>query len=440
LRDLILLAALLGVVPMMLRAPIVGILAWLWISLMCPHREVFGFLQGFGLNLYIAVLTGLAWMISKERKTAPPNLVTLGLMLFGVWSTLSTYFALDREVALPLWDRNIKSLILALAVATITTTRSRLQAVIWMVVVSIGYYAVKGGGFVLLSGGHSRVFGPEASMIEDNNALGLAMIVLLPLMNYLRVTSARAFVRWGLLAAMGLTLIAVLGTYSRGALVALAAAIAANAVRSRYGVALVAAAAVVAGSLPHLLPPTWFERMSTIQVYNEDSSFAGRVAAWKTSVNIATAHPLLGGGYSAVTVDRIVQQFHSPGSSEAGRAAHSIYFQVLGDTGFAGLAIYLLVLAAAWLNTAMVLAATRGRSDLAWAAQLARMMQVSLVALMVGGAALSMAYYDGFLVLFALTTVLLQVVRRPVETTATETAQGPRWRALPAARPVGRTA
>jgi hypothetical protein len=70
------------------------------------------------------------------------------------------------------------------------------------------------------------------------------------------------------------------------------------------------------------------------------------------------------------------------------------------------------MIVAAGLNTVLVLAATRGRPELDWANLLARMLQVSIVAMLVGGAALSMAYYDGFLVLLALTASLHQVVRR----------------------------
>jgi len=170
--------------------------------------------------------------------------------------------------------------------------------------------------------------------------------------------------------------------------------------------------ALMAATLPIVLPSSWFERMSTIQSYSQDASFEGRVAAWTTSLNIATARPLTGGGFSAIELDPVARQFQSPGSLTVGRAAHSIYFQVLGDTGFVGLALYLLMIAAAGLNTVLVLAATRGRPDLGWANLLARMLQVSIVAMLVGGAALSMAYYDGFLVLLALSASLHQVVCR----------------------------
>ncbi len=411
-RDLILLAVLLGIVPLILRAPIVGLVAWLWISMMNPQREVYGFLGGFALNFPIAALTGLAWMISKERKSIPLNPFTVFLVLFALWAGLATYLALDRTFSLALLDRTLKTIVLVLAVVALANTKARIQAVIWICVVSLGYYAVKGGGFVLLTGGGQRVYGPENTMIADNNSLALALVLALPLMNYLQATSRVPLVRLACLGVLGFSLLTVVGTYSRGALLALVAAGTAYALRTRAAMKFVVVGALMAATLPVVLPSSWFERMSTIQSYGADASFEGRIAAWTTSFNIAAARPLTGGGFSAVERDAVAQQFQSPGSLRVGRAAHSIYFQVLGDTGFVGLALYLLMIAAAGLNTILVLAATRGRPELDWANLLARMLQVSIVAMLVGGAALSMAYYDGFLVLLALTASLHQVVRR----------------------------
>lgn len=433
-RDTLLLMTLLAVVPLMLRAPLIGLLAWIWITLMNPQREVYGFLAGFQLNLWVAALTAVAWLGSRERKVAPLNPVALLLGLFAVWAGVSVYFAIDRASALAIGDRTVKSLILALAVLTLANTRSRIQAVLWMVVASLGYYAVKGGGFVLMTGGRQHVYGPDNSMISDNNALGLAMIVLLPMLNYLRLTSQRLSVRLACTAVSLSALVAIIGTYSRGALVTLMVTATAYALRSRVGMLLLVVGGMLLITLPSLLPASWLERMSTIHAYKEDASFAGRVAAWKTSVNIARARPLTGGGFAAVELASVAQRYRSPGSLEGGRAAHSIYFEVLGDTGVVGLALYLLLLGAAWLNTWIVIGTAFQRHDLRWAAQLARMLQLSLVAIMVGGAALSMAYYDGFLVLLALTAALVKVVRSPAPVLQAGPA-APRWKQL-----AGRTA
>lgn len=397
---------------MIWRAPAVGVLTWIWISLMQPQQEVYGFMNQGGVNFIVAAFTILSYAVSNERKTPPINAVTAPLLFFTAWACLTTFTALDPGISTPLLDRTVKTVVLCLAVAALATTRVRIQALVWVLVLSIGYYAVKGAGFFIIHGGAHKVFGPDNTMIGDNNALGLALVMLLPLINYLRTTSERKLVRTGCVALMALTLIAIIGTYSRGALLSLGLMVFVFALRSRAGIVLLALGLGGVAFLPRFLPPQWLERMASIGDYSKDASFEGRVAAWRTSFNIATERPI-GGGFSSVEVDWVTQAFHSPGSSTAGRAAHSIYFQVLGDHGFLGLAIYLLILAGAVVNTVSVLGHTRNRPDLAWARRLALMMQVSIAGFLVGGAALSMAYYDGFLILLTLTGALLAVVRQP---------------------------
>jgi probable O-glycosylation ligase (exosortase A-associated) len=166
--------------------------------------------------------------------------------------------------------------------------------------------------------------------------------------------------------------------------------------------------------------------MSTIESYDQDDSFMGRVVAWKMNYAIASERPLVGGGFYACNVDWVAQKF-SHGELGRGMAAHSIYFEVLGDHGFVGLGLYFAIVGAAWLNTWIVLSFVGRRADLAWAGELARMLQLSQVAFLVGGSALSMAYYDGELVLLALTAALLQVVRSPA---GTELKAASKWRVV----------
>jgi probable O-glycosylation ligase (exosortase A-associated) len=174
-------------------------------------------------------------------------------------------------------------------------------------------------------------------------------------------------------------------------------------------------------------------RMSTIETAGRDDSFMGRVVAWRMNAAIADERPLIGGGFYAGNVDWVAKKY-SRGELPSGKAAHSIFFEVLGDHGYVGLGLYLAIIAAAWLNTWIVLSLARQRADLAWAGELARMLQISQVAFLVGGSALSMAYYEGELMLLALTATLLQVARRPAE--ASRAAVAPGWKAMAAPAPV----
>ena len=430
-RDLILLLALLGIGAMTIRVPLIGLLAWIWVSVMNPQREVYGFLSGAQINVFIALLTAASWIASKERKTLPSNATTGLLLTFMAWTWITTLFALNVHLSEPLWERTAKSIVLALAVATLVNSASRAQAIVWAIVISLGYFAVEGAGIVIASGGQSKVFGPEDSMIADNNQLGLALVVMLPLMNYLRVTSKMPIVRLTLLASIGLAVIAIFGTYSRGALLALGVTVLANAVRSKSGLVLLFIGAVILVSAPSFLPQAWVARMQSIQSYSKDDSFAGRVAAWKTSINVVKARPLVGGGFASIEDNKTANDYSAPGSLTEGKAAHSIYFEVLGDHGIPGLVLYLLIVGSALLNTRAVIKASSKEPTLEWANRLAKALQVSLLALLVGGAALSMAYYDVFLVLMGLTAALALTVKVNKPSFALS-GFAPKWKRTPA--------
>jgi O-antigen ligase len=102
-------------------------------------------------------------------------------------------------------------------------------------------------------------------------------------------------------------------------------------------------------------------------------------------------------------------------------AAHSIYFQVLGEHGFVGLGLFLLLWILVWRDTAWIIRRSRERETLGWASDLARMIQVSLVGFFVAGAFLSLAYYDvpyNLLVAVVLTRVLVETELWPLDSPA----------------------
>src|SRR5260221_7951331 len=160
-----------------------------------------------------------------------------------------------------------------------------------------------------------------------------------------------------------------------------------------------------------IMPADWNRRMDTTQSPEDDTSFQGRVQVWRFSYNIALARPFVGGGLGA-SENGTVFNTYSVDYLPFGRAAHSIYFQVLGDHGFAGLLIFLSILGAVWRQCTVVKKRAAGRSELAWAVDLATMIQVSWAGYMVAGAALSMAYYDLAYIELGAIVALRQIVRQ----------------------------
>lgn len=423
----------LGSVPVTLVCPYVGVLMWFWISLMSPHMLAWGYAQQFRVALVVGVTTLIGWFFSRDPKL-PPNLtVTYALAAFTLWVSLAAAFAIHPEYAIPKWEQIIKILVMTFVTMCIVQSRERIHWLVWVIVVSIGFYGFKGGIFAILTGGTYRVYGPPGTFIEENNALALALIVLLPLMQYLRTNATNLWVRHGLLAGMGLTTISILASYSRGALVGISVMIGFFLLKSKHRLGTIILVAGALGIGLTMLPETWYARMHTIEHYNKDESAEGRLDAWTFAYRLALDHPLVGGG-QLVGDDSQLFLHYVPHALRA-RAAHSIYFEVLGETGFVGLGLFLFLLIASYRAGSNVIRLTRDRPDLAWARSLAAMIQVSLVGYAVTGAFLSLGFFDLYYALVAVMAVTQVVVRREVARSPHEPVQSEKLGAALALHP-----
>jgi putative inorganic carbon (HCO3(-)) transporter len=405
-RDLALSLFFLVLAPVALRFPFVGVYLWAWLAVMNPHRLTYGFAQELPFNMAIAVLTVVGCFFSAARVSLKVTGLTILVAIFSAWISLTTAFAPSPDVSEPLWDRNIKTMVLLFMIMALITNRAKLQGLVWILVISLGYFGVKGGAFMVLTGGNFIVFGPSHSMIEDNNALALALVMTLPLMNYLRLHTPHKFVRLGLVGAMLMTLAAAIGSYSRGGLIALGVMLVFLWLRGRAKLATAVLAVMAVVTAWVFMPDKYADRIGTINELQNDDSFRGRMDAWEVALGVASDR-VMGAGFDGPRQGAIWTQYLPEAEP---RASHSIYFMVLGEHGFIGLAIYLSICLAAWLNLARIIKLTRNRPDLLWAGDLGRAIQAAMVGFMVGGAALPMAYYDGFLVSIAMTACLRRMV------------------------------
>lgn len=408
--SLIIAAAIFLTIPVILVWPHVGILAWFWIGFMNPHRFAWGTIAEMSFAMIVGSVTLVAWFLSREQKWFPFTSVTILLALFSVWITWTTFFALVPDAAWMNWDRAIKILAMTFVTMAIMTSRERIHALIWVMVVSLGYFAVKGGIFTLLSGGENHVFGPSKSFIADNNQLAMALLMTLPLMRYLQLHSSVRLVRYGLLAAMVLTVFSVIGSQSRGAFLALLAVGIAFMLKSRYRLQIGALALCIAVIGVWFVPEQWVERMETIPNYQEDASAMGRIHTWKFGYDIAKQHPLTGGGFNVSTNERLYLSM-VPGESRT-HSFHSVYFEVLGEHGFVGLTIFLLLGYFTWRTFGTVRKEAAEREDLQWASDLASMGQVSLIAYFTAGTFLNLAFFDLYYAIIALAVLAQAVVRK----------------------------
>ncbi|HEU0196474.1 MAG TPA: putative O-glycosylation ligase, exosortase A system-associated [Nevskiaceae bacterium] len=391
-RSIMLALFIFGTVPFILMRPYLGLLVWSWIGYMNPHRLTFGFAYDFPWVYLIAVVTIISLALSKEDKRIPKSSVSLLLFLFLLWTGLCTIFAVEPTAALAKWQEFAKILAMVFVTLMVVKDRKRIDWLVWVIVVSLGFYGLKGGIFTVLKGGHDHVFGPPGSFITDNNAFALALCMTLPLMRYLQLHAERRVVRMALGALMVFTGVAVLGTYSRGGLVALAVVGAALLLKSRKRLLLVLALLVVGGTAYHFMPPQWTQRMATLHHADQTDSAETRFQSWEFSANVALHRPLFGGGFDVYESHSMWRQYGPEGAIP--RAVHSIYFRVMGEQGLVGLFLFLALLAASWRCCSRTRKKTRDLPEQKWAYDLASMLQVTLVAYATAGAFLPMTYFD----------------------------------------------
>ena len=388
-RDAVILALLVVFSLWSLKSPWIGVMAWTLVSLMSPHAQ-FGYAAAvWPVATGIAVCTLIGLLLTKERANplafAPPKF----LLAFVVWICITLPFSLIFEPSLVLWERSMKIFLMVFVTLALINTRHKLEVFIWVNVAAIGYYGIKGGVFTILTGGSHRVWGP-GGFIEGNNEVALAVLCIVPLIRYLQTQLTQ---RWAVHLATVCMLLSVamaLGTQSRGALVGLACMGAffwLKGDRKVFGGVVIALIVLV--GLP-LMPDAWWERMSTIKSYEADDSALGRINAWGMAFNLAKDR-LFGGGFMIWTGS--VFQIYGPETHRV-HAAHSIYFQVLGEHGFIGLFLFLCIGVATWWSARDLIRISRQHPRFKWAADLGAMVQVSMIAYGSAGAFLSLAYYD----------------------------------------------
>jgi len=419
-RDLVLSSLLAGLLLLSLTRPYIGMLTWSWFSFMNPHQLSWGFSATIPWAAMAFVATLVGCVVAREPQRPPLNAVTLLLSLFLVCITVTSYAALGPPLLVwGIWERTAKIILGVLLTAALLTDRWRIHGMVWIMVLSIGFFGVRGGIFTLVTGGGYIVMGPPNTTIDDRNHLAVALLVTLPLMNYLRLQSPHKLVRTGLVAAMVLTLFAAVGSQSRGAIIALAGAAAIMWYRSNSKVAFGVVIALAAGLVLTFMPESWYDRIRSTGDYQADASSMGRVNIWLAAINIALARPLTGGGFRATYMQDIVDQYF-PGIVTA-RATHSIWLEVLGEHGFPTFFVWLGVLLAGAYYTMRIPALTRDRPELRWAYDLARMAQVSLVAYVLGGTFLSLGYWDFSWTLLVVMAATHALVTRTVGQSVPET-------------------
>ncbi len=427
-RDILLLAFTALCLTAALRHPFAGLLTWAWFTLMTPHQAAFG-VYGIPLNVIIAGVSVSAYIVSGEIAKFRFDLITCLIIAFAGWLTLAQIFSLDPANSAPYYDRFIKTLLFIVLCAQMAGGKLRFNALVWTLVASIGFFAAKGAAFTMVTLGQNRVQGLPNTVLEDNNHFGIATATILPLILYLSAEASHVWVKRGLLALFALAIIAIIGTQSRGAFIALVAFCGFFWIRARHKFAILAGLVLLMAPTIAFMPSKWTDRMMTIGEATQDASFMGRVDAWVINWKLAVEHPVTGAGLRNSYEEDVAKSVDIE-RAESAKAAHSIYFEVLGGTGFIGLSIYLTLLATAFFSAWRIYISRSDPTLAPWKWRFAYYAQMSLVVFGIGGASTSMEMWDGYLIVIALIAALTKMTvaeRLPVGF-ALSAARARNWR------------
>ena len=389
-RDLIVVGIVMAGSLVALRRPWIGVMLWVWVSIMSPHRFTWGFAYNAPVAGIAAACTLVGLLLTRERGSPFKGPAPVWLALFFVWMTFSWLHGRDPADDYAQWDKVMKVYLMTFVGLALLHSKKHIFALAWVTAGSLTLLGKKGGVFTLLSGGNYRVWGPPGSFIEDNNEFALAMVMTIPLLRFLQLQLQSKLGRIGMTLAMMLCAVAAIGTYSRGALLAISAMVLMLWWRGKSRFLGGAVMLITGVGLLAFMPDIWTDRMSTISNYEEDRSSLGRISAWWNAWGIAKTY-VFGVGFNAARPELFAQFSPYP---DYVHAAHSIYFQVLGNHGFVGLFLFVMIFVSTYRAAGHLRSLAKVHPDANWCDSLGGMCQVSLVGYAVGGAFLSLSYFD----------------------------------------------
>jgi probable O-glycosylation ligase (exosortase A-associated) len=410
-RDIALIIFFFSILPFVFKRPYIGVYIWVWLGLMNPHRLTWGFAYYFPFAEITAITVLISMLASKEPKQVPWTRETILLLFFILWMLITTFFAFYPDLAWVQWDKVWKIMLMTYVTMMLINSRQKLDWLVWVVVLSLGFYGVKGGIFTIVTGGAYHVQGPPGSFIYGNNEMGLALILTVPLMRYLQLQAKSVWIHQSVVGMMLLTSIAIVGSQSRGALVGIVAMGSFLWLKSRNKIFTLVSLLVIVGLVAAIMPQQWYDRMATIETYQQDSSAMGRIYSWLTAFNLAK-HRITGGGFE--TFREQVFDLYGPRDFTRTADAHSIYFEVMGEHGFIGFFMFMLLGLFIWNTGSRIRKQGKRSMETKWAADLASMVQVSIIGYASSGAFLGLAYFDLYYTLVAIMVICSVLLKEQI--------------------------
>lgn len=453
--DLGLAGFLAGFFALGIRRPFLWVLAYLYVDIVAPQKISWSLLTTLPVSLIVFVAAFTGWMFVDEKKDLRFSFRQTLLLILLLYCGITTIGADFPVEAAAKWGWVWKALVFAIFLPLALRTRLRIEAAALIMVLSAGAIIIDGGIKTALGGGG---YGMLKFLVNDNlglyegSTLSTIAIAIIPLIIWLAqhgtVFPKSKLVRLFATALVFSCLLIPIGTQARTGLLCIGVLglMSLRSVKRRF-LYISAVGLLVVTAIP-FLPDSYTKRMNTIENHQSDASASTRVAVWNWTLDYAGDHPF-GGGFDAFRGNRIVierRSVENTGSvatvdvdttTDRGRAYHSAYFEMLGEQGWPGLFIWLLIHGMGLFQLEGVQRRLRKSDDPKdkCDASLASALQQGHVIYLLGALFVGIAYQPFVYMLIALQIALVQQVKRRHLLPAGRS--GPMLRPAPAPRTAG---
>src|ERR1044072_3908201 len=155
-RDIFFSAIIFGLIPFILRRPFIGLLTWVWVGMMNPHRLSWGWAYDFPFSMLIALCLFASMLLNADKLRKPvAGPFFLMLIAFSVWMCVSPLFSFHPELEYWPWSRAVKIQLMVVIAMFIVHYRDQIDKLVLVLAASVGFFGVKGGIFTVLNGGEN---------------------------------------------------------------------------------------------------------------------------------------------------------------------------------------------------------------------------------------------------------------------------------------------
>jgi probable O-glycosylation ligase (exosortase A-associated) len=340
-----------------------------------------------------------------DRRSPPRlSLETVLTAAMAVWITITLLWAEVPDAAWSKWTEVSKTLVFAGFIPYMIRSRVQIEAFAQTYVLSLAANFVPFGVKTFFSGGgYGTNLGLEQGNagLSEGGLLSTVCLMAVPLALYLSKYSQLIpnikKIGWGYWVAAALAITTAIGTFERSALIGLLALCAYMWLRSKHKVGFGLVVILVAGVVVYATSSAWNDRISTISDFQHEGSALTRILVWKWTINYASTHPL-GGAFQSYLIDHIdlPGTADQPGVTQFARAFHSIYFEVLGEQGFPGLALFVGIAVSMFLKLRRISRRASQHPELDWIVGLSNALQSGLLVFMTSGAFVGIAFQPMF--------------------------------------------